>query len=98
MHSEWVNPKSITPTLLPIMLNLENLHSYFLETLTDINIDSNESLNSVFKRIANIKKIEKEIVKLEKKRKNEKQFNRQVEIHQKIKLLKSEIECLTNIH
>lgn len=78
--------------LLPAAINLSALYVALLEPLTDLRARPGEAVSEVADRVETISKLEREIAALQRKIKNEKQFNRQVELQRTLKAKKAELE------
>lgn len=92
-HSDWL-PINHSRNILPILLDLESLYEELLKPLLPHAKKEGENLKDQIARIGLIIAKEKELIKIEKKLLNEKQFNRKIEINGEIRLIKKAIEKL----
>lgn len=65
---------------LPTAINLSGLYTALLEPLTEVQVRAGETVAAVADRLSTISKLEREISALERKIRNEPQFNRKVEL------------------
>jgi len=92
-ETEWLKEDAETANL-PIVLNLSLLYERLLKSLIPLQPRAGECLDTLVKRLEQLRKLEREIDKLEIKLKKEKQFNRKVEINRLLKELTATIEEL----
>lgn len=101
INSDWVNvTESIHNGLakeLPIVSSLQGLYESLLAQLVPIKKIEHETLEQTFFRLAEIKKLEQKLSKLNSQKKKEKQFNRRVAINEKIKELQVQIKQLSDL-
>ena len=93
-HTDWLLESEL---LLSIEgLNLDDVYERFIRRIAGDNLSSiqNVSLKEAVDIDKRKKSIEKQISSLQTQIKNEKQFNRQVELHDRLKELKKELEEL----
>jgi hypothetical protein len=76
---------------LPLSSNLSKLYEQILKTLMPIKGNDGEHIRELTKRLSKIELKQREIEQLEQKIRNEKQFNRKVEMNNQLKVLKNEI-------
>lgn len=77
---------------LPTAINLSALYLALLEPLTVVRARPGEAMSGVADRVKVISKLEREIAALQRKLKNEKQFNRKVELQRTLKARQAELE------
>lgn len=79
---------------LPIALNLGGLYEQILKTLMPIAANEGESIKAQTDRLNQITQKQREIVQLQSKMRNEKQFNRKVEMNNQLKTLQHQLTQL----
>ena len=94
-YSTWFD-SSAYPTSLPVTINLKQLYRYFLSSLLPYPPRENESLTETLERIEKIQKYEQDIKKLAQRIQRERQFNRKVELNQKMQSLEKTLNTLKN--
>lgn len=77
---------------LPTAITLPALYTALLEPLTEIEVQTGESMAVVADRLKTVGKLEREIKALERKLNNEKQFNRKVELRRTLKTKQAQLE------
>ena len=94
-NSEWTsaNNQPIEQPI-PVALNLKGIYELLLRSLINQASKIDEDLASLVARITNIRAVETELGKCQAKLNKEKQFNRKVEINQRVNKLKQELERL----
>lgn len=96
VSSEWFSiaeaEKLKTP--LPIAFNLGGLYEQILKALMPIAAIEGESIKAQTERLNQIAQKQKEIAQLESKMRIEKQFNRKVEMNNKLKTLQQQLNQL----
>lgn len=78
-------------------LNLDEVYANFLAQINENIAQKNESQSDLRARVNNaeaIRKLEAEIEKLKTRRDKEKQFNKQVKLNEKIRILKTDLETM----
>ena len=97
LFSEWVTQFEAEQlkTPLPIALNLGGLYEQMLKALLPIEAVSGESIEDQTQRFNHITQILNVIEQLKRKIKNEKQFNRKVEMNRQLKALQLKMSQLT---
>ena len=77
-------------------LNIDKVYENFVRQIAGdaLQTDTGETLKESVERDERRKQLEKQIAVLESKMRQEKQFNRQVEINAKLKQLRNEIEAI----
>lgn len=97
LSSEWMTQSEAEQlkTPLPIALNLGGLYEQLLKALMPIEAKSGESIKDQTQRHSHITQTHKDIEKLKRKIKNEKQFNRKVEMNSQLKALQCQLSNLT---
>lgn len=93
LSSEWLAVKDAEQlkTPLPIVLNLGGLYEQMLKALMPIAANEGENIKSQTERLSQIMQKQKEIAQLQSKMRNEKQFNRKVEMNNQLKALQSQL-------
>lgn len=81
-------------TPLPIALNLGGLYEKMLKALMPITAHETESIKAQTERLSQITQKQKEIDQLQSKMRNEKQFNRKVEMNSQLKTLQQQLKEL----
>lgn len=77
---------------LPTAITLPALYAALLEPLTEIEVQTGESMAVVADRLKTVGKLEREIKALERKLNNEKQFNRKIELRRTLKTKQAQLE------
>ena len=97
LFSEWVTQFEAEQlkTPLPIALNLGGLYEQMLKALLPIEAVSGESIEDQTQRFNHITQILNVIEQLKRKIKNEKQFNRKVEMNSQLQALQCQLSNLT---
>ena len=97
LSSEWMTQSEAEQlkTPLPIALNLSGLYEQLLKALMPIEAISGESIKDQTQRLNHITQTHKEIDQLKRKIKNEKQFNRKVEMNSQLQALQCQLSNLT---
>lgn len=93
-HTDWLQESE-----LPLKidgLNIDKVYENFVRQIAGdvLQTDTGETLKESVERDERRKQLEKQIAVLESKMRQEKQFNRQVEINAKLKQLRNEIEAI----
>ena len=93
-HTDWL-PESELPLKID-GLNIDKVYENFVRQIAGdaLQTDTGETLKESVERDERRKQLEKQIAVLESKMRQEKQFNRQVEINAKLKQLRNEIEAI----
>lgn len=81
-------------TPLPIALNLGGLYEQMLKALMPITANEGENIKAQTERLSQITQKQKEIAQLQSKMRNEKQFNRKVEMNNQLKTLQQQLDQL----
>ena len=86
-HTDWVTEDSFSFSITG--LNLDTVYESLVRQIAGETLakENDESLKETVERQAAREKLEKEIERLRKKIRNEKQFNRQVELNRQLKEL-----------
>lgn len=92
-ETDWL-PEETVRQKLPVVLNLSGLYETLLRELIPLDSKKDESLEAHIERMGQVVTNAKEYEKLEARMKNEKQFNRKVEINADLRVLGDEIEKL----
>ena len=94
-ESDWTD-EAEQPKPLPTALDLQKLYAAIIEALMpqDIAASDDEALQKRVERLKKIEAKEREYARLKAKRDREKQFNKKVELNEKLHLLRKEIETL----
>ena len=96
--SPWIDSEEIhtSKIALPIALNLTNLYEQILKELLPLKAKTSENIKEQTERYSLIEQKKKEIEQIEKKIRNEKQFNKKVELNSKLKEFKNQLSKLSN--
>lgn len=96
LSSQWLTIAEAEQlkTPLPIALNLGGLYEQMLKALMPITAHEGESIKAQTERLSQITQKQKEIDQLQSKMRNEKQFNRKVEMNNQLKTLQQQLEQL----
>ena len=91
-HTDWLTEENFS--LRIDGLNMDSVYENLVRQIAGNALDKadNESLQESVQRQAQKEKLEKEIAKLRAKVRKEKQFNRQVELNQQLKILLKQLE------
>jgi hypothetical protein len=95
-ESEWLD-KDVAKQPMPQALDLGKLYEQILKSLMPVEVISSKTSQTLDQQVDKINKInslQKEVDKLTSKRNKEKQFNRKVEINQRLKLKQIELNNL----
>ena len=92
-QSDWTKDDSSTLEL-PVVLNMDMLYQSFLTNLSPLPLRQGEKLDSLVSRIDLLRAREHEAEKLKRRIREEKQFNRQVDLNRTLNTLKREISEL----
>lgn len=94
--SAWLslNEAECLKTPLPIALNLGGLYEQMLKALMPIAANEGENIKAQTERLSQITQMQKEITQLQSKMRNEKQFNRKVEMNNQLKTLQQQLDQL----
>jgi hypothetical protein len=77
---------------LPTSIGLPTLYAAILEPLTPAIIRPGEQMSDVADRLATMRKLEREIIALERKLRDEPQLNRKIELRRAIKIRQQDLE------
>ncbi|WP_026077250.1 DUF4391 domain-containing protein [Brevibacterium senegalense] len=77
---------------LPTAITLPALYAALLEPLADVEVRPGEGMSEVADRLKTVGKLEREIKTLERKLRNEKQFNRKIELRRTLKTKQTQLE------
>lgn len=96
LSSQWLMMAEIEQlkTPLPIALNLGGLYEQMLKALMPISANEGENIKAQTERLSQITQMQKDIAQLKSKMRNEKQFNRKVEMNNQLKTLQQQLEQL----
>ena len=94
--TEWMSSKEIevSRVLLPVALDMSGLYDQILKSLIPIAANDGEDMRAHTGRLNEISQKQKEIIQLQSKMRNEKQFNRKVEMNAQLKALQSQLNLL----
>jgi hypothetical protein len=94
--SEWIaiDKANELKTNLPIALDLNGLYEQILKELLPLEANNGESIKEHTQRFGLITQKQKEITQLQSKMRNEKQFNRKVEMNKQLKTLQQKLDQL----
>lgn len=95
-HTDWITGDKIHFEIDG--LNMDTLYDGFIRQIAgdNLTINENESVGIAILRTDEKEKLEKQISALEKRLYREKQFNRQVQLHAELKILRKNLEELIN--
>lgn len=96
LSSEWlalIDAEQLKAPL-PIALNLGGLYEQMLKALMPIPANEGENIKAQTGRLSQITQKQKEIAQLQSKMRNEKQFNRKVEMNKQLKVLQQQLTYL----
>lgn len=79
---------------LPPATNLLNQYTSLIEALSELSVGESGNLEAVSERFELIEKLEREIAILQRKRKNERQLNRRLELRRVIKSKQDQLDAL----
>jgi uncharacterized protein (UPF0248 family) len=89
-HTEWLAPEDLNLRLDG--LNMDKVYENFIRQIAGTRLDDKDGgIKDAISRDERRRKLAKEIAALEKKVQREKQFNRQVELNARLKLLRKEL-------
>lgn len=96
LSSTWMTQAEVEQlkTPLPISLNLGGLYEQMLKALMPIAANVGEGIKAQTDRLSQITQKQKEIAQLQSKMRNEKQFNRKVEMNNQLKALQQQLSQL----
>lgn len=89
--TDWL-PADSPAEALPVVLSLESLYEHILRAMIPIPSREGEGLSEHIFRMESLIAKEKEYTRLESHMRNEKQFNRRVELNSKLRKLNNEID------
>lgn len=92
-HTDWVLEKDLEITING--LNMDDIYASFVRQIGGI-VNNSKSLGEQVAEKEHIEKLEKEIAKLEKQARNERQPKKKFELVQKAKALKKQLELIHN--
>ncbi len=93
LSTEWFAAEDVERLRkpLPFALNLGGLYEQMLKALMPIPANEGENIKAQTERLAQITQKQKEIAQLQSKMRNEKQFNRKVEMNNQLKALQQQL-------
>ena len=96
LATEWITQAEADKLKkpLPIALNLGGLYEQMLKALMPIQANEGENIRQQTQRLAQIAQKQKEIEQLQRKMRNEKQFNHKVEMNHQLKALQVQLNEL----
>lgn len=96
LSTEWFTAEDVKRLKkpLPIALNLGGLYEQMLKALMPIPANEGENIKAQTERLTQITQKQKEIAQLQSKMRNEKQFNRKVEMNNQLKALQQQLAGL----
>ncbi|GHC22145.1 DUF4391 domain-containing protein [Aidingimonas halophila] len=94
--SDWL-PAETPRQPLPTAIDLKQLYQQLLRGLLPVPARQGEGLPEQLERLRAINVLKKDAVKLEKRLRNEKQFNRKVEINAKLRLVDKQIKLMEGV-
>ena len=83
-----------TSIALPVVLNMGEMYQSILENLCPLGTRANESIDDLIPRFALLNSKRREMTQLESLVREEKQFNRRIDLNQTLQKLKNEITKL----
>jgi len=94
--SQWINidEANEVKTSLPLALDLNGLYEQILKELLPLEATAGEGIKEQTQRLSFITQKQKEITQLQSKMRNEKQFNRKVEMNNQLKVLQQQLDQL----
>ena len=92
-ETAWAKAQDTTMPL-PVALDIKALYEQLLFALIDLPPRSGESLAALVERVGLIRKQTRELQALEARMRNEKQFNRKVEINAQVRLIQERLQEL----
>jgi hypothetical protein len=94
--SEWISSDNANDAKasLPVALDLKGLYEHILKELLPLEANDGEGIKEQTHRFGLITQKQKEIVQLQSKMRNEKQFNRKVEMNNQLKTLQQQLDQL----
>lgn len=96
LSSQWISIGKLdeVKTNLPIVLDLNGLYEQILKELLPLEASDGEGIKEQTQRFGLITQKQKEITQLQSKMRNEKQFNRKVEMNNQLKTLQQQLAQL----
>lgn len=88
--TDW-QPGDTSRQALPTAITLPALYAELLQPLTPITARPGEDMSEVADRLATVRRLEREVASLERKLRNEQQFNRKVELRRTLKSKQHEL-------
>ena len=89
--TSWL-PAGIERQPLPTAISLTTLYAAILDPLSPVTARPGEEMSEVADRLATVRKLEREIIALERKIRTEPQLNRKIELRRSIKTRQQELE------
>lgn len=93
-HSTGWLPAGHERAVLPPALDLPGLYDQVISSLLTVPTRESESIETALVRMAEVRRLEKEATRLEKKMRTEPQFNRKVELRRELKAKQAELASL----
>ncbi len=93
--TQWM-PTDGARVAMPLALDLGVLYEQLLQRLMPLTLRKNETLAELVTRVEDLRLKENEVQKIASKLAKEKQFNRKVEINAQLRVMRQELEKLTN--
>ena len=94
-RGDWI-PAYAERSPLPPAIDLAGLYAQLLTALMPLQVRPGEELSGAIDRMARIRKLEREIVALDRRVRSEPQFNRKVELRGDLQFRRIALEALTN--
>lgn len=91
----WV-PADAERSALPPAIDLPGLYAQLLTVLMPLQVRPGEQLSGAIDRMARVRKLERDIVALDRRVRTEPQFNRKVELRRELRTRQAELHTLTN--
>jgi len=92
--TDWVDNDHVAKDCLPVAYDLNGLYENMLKKFIPVEYTGAETVQELNSRAIEIEQAKKEIIRLEKRLKNEKQFNRKVDLNNQLNDLR---EYLSNL-
>lgn len=96
-HTDWFHPSSLILHPLPVSLDLAALHEQLVRQHLPLPARQGESLQDQVARFLAIQAKEKQCQQLDSRLKQEKQFNRKVELNAALRTLRQEVAALASL-
>ena len=91
-ESDWQTKESLAEWNILQGIHLQQVYENLIKSLSNVSYNEEETVQQTVQREQKRQKLERQIMKLEKKINRERQFNRKVEMNQELRRLKKELE------